>query len=508
VRRGARLFGVVAVAVAATGVSACPPRGDAAGGAEIKVGSKGFTESVILGEIAAVVARGAGARVRQERELGGTRVLYAALARGDVDAYPEYTGTLAREIFSGRALRGDDDLRSALARDGVSLGPALGFDNGYVLGMREEVAARLGIRTISDLRAHPELVLGFSNEFMERGDGWPALRQAYDLPQRDARGVDHDLAYRGLEQGSIDVIDLYATDAEIRYYKLRTLADDRAYFPAYRAVLLWRTDLPGRAPAAVAALRGLEGRIDAAAMTAMNARAKLDRVPEATVARDWAAGALGLRAAAEEDGRAARIWRRTREHLVLVGVSLLFALLVALPLGVAAARRPRLGQLVLGVVGVVQTIPSLALLVFMIPVLGIGSPPAFVALFLYGLLPIVRNTATGLRGIAPELVDSARALGLPPGAVLRLVELPLASPAILAGVKTSAVINVGTATLGALIGAGGYGQPIVTGIRLDNVGLILEGAIPAAVLALAVQGVFDLCERFLVPRGLRAERLG
>jgi osmoprotectant transport system permease protein len=486
---------------AAALASACAPaqeRGD-----EVRVGSKGFTESVILGELATLVARGAGVPARHERELGGTRVVFGALVRGDLDVYPEYTGTLLREIFAERGLRTDAELRTALGEQGVRMGAPLGFDNGYVLGMREEVAERLHIRTISDLAAHPKLVFGFSNEFMERGDGWPALRQAYALPQHDVRGVDHDLAYRGLQQGAIDVVDLYATDAEIHYYKLRTLADDRAYFTSYRAVLLSRDDLSRRAPAAVAALAGLEGRIDAAAMTAMNARAKLDRVAEGRVAGDWAARTLGLHVATNEETRATRVWRRTREHLLLVGVSLLLAVLVALPLGIAAARNPRLGALVLGAVGVVQTIPSLALLVFMIPILGIGSPPAFVALFLYGLLPVVRNTATGLRAIPPELVDSARALGLPPGAVLRLVELPMAMPAILAGIKTSAVINVGTATLGALIGAGGYGQPIVTGIRLDNVGLILEGAIPAAVLALAVQGVFDVCERFLVPRGLR-----
>jgi osmoprotectant transport system permease protein len=484
--------------------SACTARDAGPRPVEVRVGSKGFTESVILGELATLAVRGAGVPARHERELGGTRVVFGALVRGDLDVYPEYTGTLMREIFAERGLRSAGELRSALAQQGVHMGAPLGFDNGYVLGMREDQAARLGIRTISDLRDHPELVFGFSNEFMERGDGWPSLRQAYGLPQKDVRGVDHDLAYRGLQQGAIDVVDLYATDAEIRYYELRTLTDDREHFPSYRAVMLWRDDLARRAPAAAAALARLEGRIDARDMTAMNARAKLDRVPEARVAADWAAGALGLHVATSGDEtRAMRIWRRTQEHLLLVGVSLLLAVLVALPLGIAAARNPRLGALVLGVVGVVQTIPSLALLVFMIPILGIGSPPAFVALFLYGLLPVVRNTATGLRAIPPELVDSARALGLPPGAVLRLVELPMASPAILAGIKTSAVINVGTATLGALIGAGGYGQPIVTGIRLDNVGLILEGAIPAALLALAVQSVFDLGERFLVPRGLR-----
>ncbi len=147
--------------------------------------------------------------------------------------------------------------------------------------------------------------------------------------------------------------------------------------------------------------------------------------------------------------------------------------------------------------------PSLALLVFMIPLLGIGEAPAIVALFVYSLLPIVRNTHAGLRGIPASLREVATALGLGPGASLRAVELPLASPAILAGIKTSAVINVGTATLGALIGAGGYGQPILTGIRLDDLRLILEGAIPAALLALGVERIFDLVEKIVVPRGLR-----
>jgi osmoprotectant transport system permease protein len=183
---------------------------------------------------------------------------------------------------------------------------------------------------------------------------------------------------------------------------------------------------------------------------------------------------------------------------------------VAISLGAAISsrswdlcKRRRIGQAVLGIAGVLQTIPSLALLVFMIPLLGIGAAPAIVALFLYSLLPIIRNTAAGLAGIPPSIVESAEALGLPAGARLRVVELPMASRSILAGIKTSAVLNVGTATLGALIGAGGYGQPILTGIRLDHVGLILEGAVPAALLALAVQGLFEGLERWVVPEGLR-----
>jgi osmoprotectant transport system permease protein len=204
-------------------------------------------------------------------------------------------------------------------------------------------------------------------------------------------------------------------------------------------------------------------------------------------------------------GRWARLWQRTAEHLRLVLISLAAAVLIAIPLGIYAAHAKRLGQLVMALSGVLQTIPSLAMFVFMIPFFGIGTWPAIAALFLYSLLPIVRNTYAGLSGIAPELRESAAALGLPRGVRLHRVELPMAMRSILAGIKTAAVINVGTATLGALIGAGGYGQPIVTGIRLDDTGLILEGAIPAACMALAVQALFEGVERWLTPRGMRLE---
>jgi len=474
----------------------------------VVIGSKTFTESVILGELASALARESGAEVVHRVGLGGTRVLWDALLQGEIDLYPEYTGTLEYEILAGQGIHGEAALRAALAARGLRMGPSLGFEDGYALGMKAQDARRLGIRTLSDLRRHPELRFGFTNEFMDRADGWPALRARYRLPQRDVRGLDHDLAYRGLDAGTLDVTDLYSTDADIRYYRLAVLEDDLHHFPAYRAVYLYRADLAERAPAVIDALDRLAGRIDADAMRAMNARAKLDRVPETLVAADFLRDELGVADRSSPEHRAARLWRYTREHLALVAISLAAAIALALPLGVAAARHPRLGSAILAITGVLQTIPSLALLVLMIPLLGIGAPPAIAALFLYSLLPIVRNTHAGLRGIPESLRESAEALGLPPRARLLRVELPLASPAILAGVKTAAVINVGTATLGALIGAGGYGQPILTGIRLDDVALLLEGAVPAALLALAVQAGFDALERVLVPKGLRLGREG
>lgn len=479
----------------------------------LHVASKAFTESVILAELVTQLERASGVPVLHRSGLGGTRLVWDALLKGSVDIYPEYSGTLLDEILSADASNASRPdpvthawLEQTLAARGVGISEPLGFNNTYAVGVTAERARALGLTRISDLRAHPELRFGFSSEFMSRKDGWPALRQRYGLaPSNNVQGLDHDLAYRALHSGAIDATDLYTTDAEIRSYSLLPLEDDQHFFKRYDAVLLYRLDIEARfGSQAVASLRRLQGRIDAQQMQTLNARAKLDRVPEAQVAADFLRQSLAVSAEHAEPSALRGLWARVVEHLVLVGTSLFFAICFAIPLGIFAAKNRRAGQVVLGAVGVVQTLPTLALLVFMIPLFGIGAVPAIVALFLYSLLPIVRNTHAGLSGIPDSLRESARALGLPGGAMLRLIELPLASPLILAGIKSAAVINVGTATLGALIGAGGLGQPIFTGIRLDNLSLILQGAIPASLLALLVQAAFELIQRFVVPKGLRS----
>lgn len=499
---------VAAIAAVACAVVPLTSRSDGP-----RVGSKKFTESVVLGELIAGLARSEAPDVLHARELGGTRILFEALAAGEIDVYPEYTGTIVNEILSGSGARGFDEMRARLARRGVAMSAPLGFNNGYAIGMLESRAEELGATKISDLAGLPDLALGFSSEFMDRADGWPALREAYGLSQRDVRGMDHDVAYRQLESGDLDAMDVYTTDADVKYYGLRLLEDDREHFDRYEAVLLYREDLRAREPGVVEAILRAEGAIDEASMISMNAAARLERVPEARVAAEFLERELGVVAAVEEPALIARIWTSTLEHLQLVRPSFFLAILIGIPLGVIAGKFRRSGAMILGVVGIVQTIPALALLVILIepvaalglPGVGTGSAAAITALFLYSLLPIVRNTADGLRGIAPDLSESAEALGLPARARLLRVELPLASRSIVAGLKTAAVLNVGFATLGALIGAGGYGQPILTGIRLDDYGLILEGALPAAGLALIVQGAFALADRVLIPEGLRLE---
>jgi osmoprotectant transport system permease protein len=471
----------------------------------LTVGSKKFTESVILAEMVAQLAEHDGAHVQRRHQLGGTQVLWKALVSGAIDVYPEYTGTISEEVLAGQQVYGEDAIRRQLAKQGIRMSRSLGFNDTYAIGMKEDIAGRLGIRTLSDLARHPTVKFGFSNEFMKRGDGWPSLREKYHLAPQEVRGLDHDLAYIALDNGTIDATDLYSTDAEIEYYHLRVLEDDQHHFPAYRAVLLYREDLEDRAPDLVKSMLVLEGRISEAQMASMNAmvKRKEDRVPASRVAGQFVGQTFGIGVSLQSVEAIAQFWRHTREHLRLVFVSLAAAILVSVPLGVVAARNPALGQVLLGTTGVLQTIPSLALMVFLIPVLGLGGPPAIVALFLYSLLPILRNTYTGLRDIPLSIRESAEALGMTGPARLWSVELPIASRTILAGIKTSAVINVGTATLGALIGAGGYGEPILTGIMLNDYREIMWGAVPAAGMALLVQWFFELADRYLVPKGLR-----
>ncbi len=473
----------------------------------IIISSKLFTESVLLENIVGLLLESKNVEVKHIEELGGTQFLWRALIRGDIDIYPDYTGTIAQEIFAGQEIHGNGDIRRALKAYGIEMSRPLGFNNTYAIGMKKRLAKRLNIQNISDLKYHPTLKLGFSNEFMNRNDGWPGLKERYQLTQRNVQGLEHALAYQGLESDSIQAIDLYMTDAEIQYYDLKVLKDDLKYFPDYDAVLLYRTDAKKRIPRLTHALSELEGTISEQIMVKLNSQVKTKDKgkgkSEAYVAAQFLKQSLSVEVKkTHESTLFSRFIRRTKEHFFLVGISLFMAILLAIPLGIVSSRSKRIGQLVLTLTGVIQTIPSLVLLVFMIPLLGISEPPAIVALFLYSLLPIVRSTYTGIQEIPQGIRESAEAIGLPSFAILRLIEIPLAARSILSGIKTSAVINVGTATLGAFIGAGGYGQPILTGLRKDFT-LIWEGAIPAALMALLIQWGFDLSERLIVPKGLR-----
>jgi osmoprotectant transport system permease protein len=468
--------------------------------ADVVIGSKKFTESYVLGEIAKRALTDAGIPNEFRPGLGGTIILWQALKSGEIQVYPEYTGTITEEILKQPALRSIDAIREHLRGFGVGMTDPLGFNNTWALVMQRSEANRLGIHSVSDLKKHPGFKLGFTHEFLDRQDGWPRLRERYALPQQNVIGIDHALGYSALANGSIDVKDAYSTDAKIEQDDLVVLKDDLQFFPKYEAVFLFRLSMR---PDAIAALRRLEGTLDEKRMIRLNAEA--ERTKNYARAAALYFGRHGESAKAMGESFPQKLARWTLRHLQLTGFSLLLSVLVGIPLGIVASRGGVVGHTILGFTSVVQTIPSLALLALLVPLpfFGISVRTAIAALFLYGLLPIVRNTATGLQDIPRSLRESAVALGLSPLARLWEIYLPMVSRSILSGIKTSAVINIGTATLAALIGAGGLGEPILSGLNLNDHVTILEGAIPAAVLALFVQWFFDLLDRVLIPKGLR-----
>jgi osmoprotectant transport system permease protein len=468
----------------------------------VLIGSKRFTESYVLGELAKRALEQAGVAVEHRPGMGGTIVLWEALRTGAITAYPEYTGTIREEILKQSRPASPAALRVALARHGVGLTDELGFNNTYALVMKRDRAEALGVRTISDLARHPDLTFGLTHEFLGRQDGWQPLRQRYRLSAEGVSGIEHSLGYGALLHGETDVKDAYSTDAKIAENDLVVLIDDQQFFPEYKAVFLHRLDAP---QAVVATLEGLAGTIDEKRMIRMNAEAERTKDYAAAAALYFGAAGGTTKDKAAGLFRSHDLLRWTTRHLALVGISLAAAVLMGIPLGIRASRPGMVSQAILGVTGVIQTVPSLALLALLVPLpfLGVSPLTAIVALFLYSLLPIVRNTAAGLQAIPVPLRESAAVLGLNPRSQLLKIYLPMASPLILAGIKTSAVINVGSATLAALIGAGGLGEPIISGLNLNDHATILQGAIPAAALAIAIQVLFSVIERWMVPRGLR-----
>ncbi|MEO7393262.1 MAG: glycine betaine ABC transporter substrate-binding protein [Ramlibacter sp.] len=470
----------------------------------LRVGSKRFTESYILAQL---LAQAAAPHLPQPPEvkqgLGNTAIVHEALRSGSIDLYPEYAGTVSLEILKSPQPLSLSAMNQALAAQGLGAAIPLGFNDGYALAMRAADAQRLGIASLSDLVRHPELKLGLSNEFIGRADGWPGLARRYGLTQQPS-GLDHGLSYDAIAARQIDVMDIYTTDAKIVHLGLAVLKDDLGYFPRYDALVLYRLDVPQKFPRAWEAMQKLEGRISESTMIAMNARAELQGAAFDAIARDQLAGKAPDASAASANAKRSfmdklagpDLGRLTLQHLTLVGVSVALAAVLAVPLGLWAFPRPRARGALLAFTGLLQTVPSLAMLAILIWAIGaIGVVPAVVALTLYALLPILRNTVTGLAEVPLGLRDAGSALGMSTSQRLRLVELPLAWPTILAGIRIATAIAIGTATIAAFVGAGGYGERIVTGLAINDGELLLAGAIPAAALALFSEALFEVADR-------------
>jgi len=496
----------------------------------VVVASKPFGESYLLAEMFSQLLESRGFKVDRKPGLGATEIAFGALRKDAIDVYPEYTGTglvaILHDTLPDSVAADPRAVFAHVARRFAALYhvrwlPPLGFQNTYAIAVTRSTANRYHLRTLSDLaRESPHLTAGFTADFIGRSDGLVGLSRVYGLKPRDVKPLAPAVKYQALASGAVDVIDGYSTDGLLARYDLITLIDDRHFFPPYEAAALVSNRLGAQAPGAIAALTLLSGRLDEATMRQLNRRVEVNGEDVSKVARDELA-ALGLvgsasaangangaqqESSAQQSGFWRYLWNRrqtlgalTVRHLELVAIALLAAVIVAVPLGLALERARRIAEPTIGALGVLQTIPSIALLAFMIPLLGVGVAPALVALWLYALYPIARGTYTGVRDADPDAVAAAEALGTTPTQRLMWVRLPLAAPVIMAGIRTAAVITVGAATLAAFIGAGGLGEPIVAGLALADTRMILSGALPAAALALAVDGVLAIVELAIAP---------
>jgi osmoprotectant transport system permease protein len=501
---------------------AVPPAGAETG--TISVGSKNFAENRLLAEMfARLVEARTDLRVRRRLNLAGTQVCFEALRTGAIDLYPEYTGTglvtILQERAGGDAAATRNRVRAAFAeRWNLQWMDPLGFENAYEIAVPRELAERLGLRTLSDLApVSGDLRAGFGYEFIEREDGLPGLQRTYGMRFRDVKAMQQALKYRAAGERAIDVLDVYTTDGRLLKHALTVLEDDRGFFPPYEAAALVRRETLDRYPELAGVLSLLSGRLDKETMRGLNLRMEENGETVERVAQD-ALEMLGLTGAGKVESVSARgrnivdyMWasrreiaHRTLEHLGLSALGLLLGIAAAVPLGLVLERFRPLAEPVIRTVGITQTIPSIALLAFMIPIFKVGALPAVVALWIYSLYPILRNTYSGVRDAAPDAVQAALALGMTRRQALGMVRLPLAAPVILAGIRTAAVITVGTTTLAAFIGAGGLGVPIVSGLQLADNTIILSGAVPAAILAILVDLVLGLVERSLKPKGLES----
>jgi osmoprotectant transport system permease protein len=460
---------------------------------QITVGSKAFTEGYVLGELVSQTLESVpNVRVIRKLGLGNTGIVVQALRSGEIDLYVEYTGTIAEAILKNPSLKSHKQIEDALRTEHLVISKSLGFSNNYALAVPRELAEKYELQTISDLgRVIPQIKSVFSHEFVTRADGLIGLSKHYDLPlQSLGDPVSHALGYTAIASGHAQLIDAYTTDARIQSLGLVVLEDDRAYFPKYEAVLLAQKHFVLENPTLWKALTSLEGTLTETILQKLNGKVTNDHEPAASVVRSY----LG-KAATDGKPRSlliAKIWRRTLEHLFLVGAALFFAVFVGVPVGVVAARHQRIANWTIGATSVIQTIPALALLCFLVPVFGIGTYPAVVALCLYGLLPVLVATVIGISEVNPQLVEGARALSLSPLRILLSIELPIAANTILGGIRSTAVISIGTATLAALVGAGGYGVPIVSGLAINDTKVILSGAIPAALMAMGTHYLLNI----------------
>ena len=465
-------------------------------GKGISIGSKADTETQVLAEIVKYQLNKNGFEIEHKANLGGTMIPWRALLNGSVQIIPEYLGTIKEQLLQMKGPHSKREIHEALNNLGIEMTEGLGFQNGYGLAVTAQTAKKFSLKKISDLKQEGlDLHFAITHEFIKRQEGWQTLKYFYGLPNYPIRGFDHQLGYQALINEKAQVKDVYTTDAMIRRKNLVILEDDKDFFPDYSAVFLYRKSLPKKV---IKYLHSLDGTIEVEQIRQLNNIAEDTKNPETAAKFFWGESCESEESFSKQTIHLAHLFS---EHLVLVIVSLIFAVTLGFPLGLLGSRGGHTMTIILAIGGVLQSIPSLALLALLIPIFGISKWTAIFALLVNSIFPIVRSTAVGLSSIPNQFKTVANALGLSKRALLYKIYIPIALPNILTGIKTSTIWIISTATLAALIGAGGLGELIVSGITLNNYDSILLGAIPVSLLAIITELGFRYLDKKLISNG-------
>lgn len=488
----------------------------------VVIGSKIFSESYILAEMMAILLEDKfNLKVDRKISLGGTKINFEALNNRSIDIYPDYTGTGYVMILKNKDLGSPTEIYNRVSKQfldqfGIVWSKPLGFNNTYALAVRGDDPKLSSFNKISDVvDITNQFKIAAPYEFMEREDGFKNFSSTYGLKFKplNIKSVEAGLMYNAIMNQEVDFIVAYSTDGRIKAHQLKLLKDDLFFFPPYDASYLTTKEAVEEFPEILQAFKLLEGSITEKEMTNLNYEVDQRKRDSGVVAREFleSRGLITVTSRSGTKGGFIAFFNAKKdyfrkilsEHIVLTFTALFFAILIAIPTGIAMTRFRWLKKLLFPIVNTVQTIPSLALLGFLVPFLGIGFIPAVFSLFLYSLLPLIRNTYEGIKGIDRKYIEVSQGMGLTPLQILLKVEIPLALPIIMAGLRTAAVIVVGTATLAALVGAGGLGDPIFRGVATVNSNLIFLGAIPAALLAIVMDKLIGFAESFFVSPGLK-----
>lgn len=471
----------------------------------IRIGGKAFTEGYILSEALALLFEQEGYKVERYPGLAGTMMAYEALSSSKIDLYPEYSGTISEVILKVKDVRTPEQFGQELSSKKLIASKPFGFNNSYAFAGPSKILQKNRFQKISDLKKWPGKI-AMSHEFFYREDGWKFIKDRYQLSLKPV-SMEHTFVYSAVESGEADFAVVYSTDGQLSQLDWSLLEDDLQFFPQYQPMALFKHEAPAEWVAIAdllkntineATIRELNSLVDEKQLSYQQAAKELLFQIGLAKHKSSILGRIESGAGRESVVRRvrwSRLFKLAGEHLVLVLGSALFAAFIAIPTGVFLLKAPRIAAFVLAGVGVLQTIPSLALLVYMIPFFGVSKTSAVVALFLYSLLPILQNTYSGLKAVDPVLLETARGLGLYPREIFWAVRWPLALPFVLAGLRVALVINVGTATIAAFIGAGGLGELIVQGLTLNDLWLMQQGAMPAALMAIFINILFQGIER-------------